>query len=159
VGHFLRVGTPGGVSPSSRPAEVRFYFDADVLGLAKVIARLRFDATYPGDPGATIHRHERPACPIADSAVADRVWIPEVAQRGWLIITRDRRIQDHRAEIAAVNDHEAKMVVLSSLDATTTWMQLEILMASWRRIEPLHRLPDPFIFRATRTSTARVALE
>jgi hypothetical protein len=30
-----------------RPAEVRFYVDADVLGLGKVIAELRSDATYP----------------------------------------------------------------------------------------------------------------
>ena len=26
---------------------VRFYFDADVLGLAKVVAKLRSDVTYP----------------------------------------------------------------------------------------------------------------
>jgi hypothetical protein len=30
---------------------VRFYFDADVLGLAKVMVMLRSDMTYPGDPG------------------------------------------------------------------------------------------------------------
>jgi hypothetical protein len=30
---------------------VRFYFDADVLGLAKVMVQLRSDVTYPGDPG------------------------------------------------------------------------------------------------------------
>ncbi|MGH2867045.1 MAG: hypothetical protein ACRDNK_05675 [Solirubrobacteraceae bacterium] len=41
-------------------------------------------------------------------AVKDEVWIPEVAQRGWLIITRDRPIQDHPAEIAAVRNHGAK---------------------------------------------------
>lgn len=35
-----------------RPAVVRFYFDADVLGLAHTICRLRNDCTYPGDPGA-----------------------------------------------------------------------------------------------------------
>jgi hypothetical protein len=35
------------VNPRHRPARVRFYFDADVLGLAKVIAALRPDVTYP----------------------------------------------------------------------------------------------------------------
>ena len=34
-----------------KPALVRFYFDADVLGLAKVIDKLRADITYPGDAG------------------------------------------------------------------------------------------------------------
>jgi hypothetical protein len=98
------------VSPSTRPADVRFYFDADVLGLAKVVARLRFDATFPGDPGATIHRRERAACPITDPATPDRRWIPEVTERGWLIVARDRRIQERRAEIDAVQEYGAKMV-------------------------------------------------
>ena len=34
-----------------KPAVVRFYFDADVLGLAKVLVQVRADVTYPGDPG------------------------------------------------------------------------------------------------------------
>ena len=66
---------------------MRFYLDADVLGLAHVVADLRSDATYPGDPGAIIKRRERRACPIVDPATKDDVWIPEVASRGWLIIT------------------------------------------------------------------------
>ena len=44
------------MSPGQRPATVRFYFDADVLGLAKVIVSLRHDVTYPGDPGGVVHR-------------------------------------------------------------------------------------------------------
>jgi hypothetical protein len=85
-----------------RPATIRVYFDADVLGVAKVVAALRYDVTYPGDPGATINKRSRPACPVTTPAAKDDVWIPEVAQHGWLIITRDRHIQDHPAEIAAV---------------------------------------------------------
>ena len=110
----------------ARPATVRFYFDADVLGIAKVVAALRSDVTYPGDPGATIHRRTRPACPVTTPAVPDEVWIPEVARHGWLIITRDRHIQDHPAEIAAVRNHSAKMVALSAADAGSTWNQLEV---------------------------------
>lgn len=34
----------------ARPSVVRFYVDADVMGMG--IAGLRFDVTYPGDPGA-----------------------------------------------------------------------------------------------------------
>jgi hypothetical protein len=39
-----------------KPAEVRYYFDADVLGLGKTVTRLRPDATYPGDPGGVLHK-------------------------------------------------------------------------------------------------------
>lgn len=36
-----------------KPAQIRFYFDADTLGLAHTIVQLRRDVTYPGDPGGS----------------------------------------------------------------------------------------------------------
>lgn len=54
-----------------RTADVRFYIDADLLGLAKTLAPLRSDLTYPGDPGATVHRRERPPCPTRPAGVRD----------------------------------------------------------------------------------------
>jgi PIN like domain len=147
------------VTAAVRRAEVRFYFDADVLGLAKIVAALRNDATYPGDPGATIHRRARPACLISDPATPDRLWIPDAAGQGWLIITRDSRIQDHRAEVSAVREHGAKMVALTGRDARSTWQQLEVFMRQWRGIEDLAESSGPFIWRATRSSMSRVMLD
>ncbi|MGO9959651.1 MAG: hypothetical protein ACLP50_27365 [Solirubrobacteraceae bacterium] len=144
---------------AARPARVRFYFDADVLGVARVVARLRSDATYPGDPGATIHKRDRPPCPITDPATLDRIWIPAVAERVRLIITRDSRIQEHRAEIAAVRDNGAKMIALTGKDARNTLQQLEVVMCQWRRIEELADVAGPCIWRATRTSLGRVTLD
>lgn len=143
----------------TRPATVRFYCDADILGLAKVLADLRSDITYPGDPGATLHRRKRPACPITETRTPDDVWIPTVARLGWVIITRDSRIQEHRAEIEAVKAYDAKMVALSGKDAGSTWAQLEVVMSQWRRIESLVDDPGPFIRRATRSGLAAVKLD
>lgn len=97
----------------AKPATVRFYFDADVLGLAKALVGLRNDITYPGDPGGVVHKRERPPCPVTDPATADDVWIPVVASYDWLIVTRDSRIQDHRAEIEAVRENDARMIALA----------------------------------------------
>ena len=141
-----------------KPAEVRFYFDADVLGLGKIVTQLRPDATYPGDPGGVLHKRERPACIIADPDTDDDIWIPAVAAEGWLIITRDSKIQDRRAEIAAVRDHGARMVALSSADAIGTWAQLEVLLRQWRAIEALLALPAPLIRSASRSGLATVKL-
>ena len=139
----------------AKPAVVRFYLDADVLGLAHVVAGVRSDATYPGDPAAIIKRRERSACPIADPATKDDVWIPQVASLGWLIITRDSRIQQHRAEIAAVKASNARMVALSGDEARGTWQQLEVLMKHWRAIDELTDEAGPFIYTAkTRTIKA-----
>lgn len=142
------------MSPA-RPVAPRFYFDADVLGLAKLVCQARADFTYPGDPGATIKKRQRPACIITSPAVLDPIWIPAVAAQGWVIVTRDRAIQGNRAEINAVRDHGAKMVNLASADATNTWAQLEVLMSRWRDIEPLPDRPGPFIYIASRTATLR----
>ena len=48
---------------------VRFYVDADLLGLAKILAGARSDVTYPGDPGGVCRdRSTRPPCPVTDPA-------------------------------------------------------------------------------------------
>jgi PIN like domain len=140
------------VTRPAKPATVRFYFDADVLGLAKAVVRLRSDSTYPRDPGGVVHKRQRPPCPITSAAGLDRDWIPEVARQGWVFITRDRHIRDHRAEIGAVREHRAKMVTLAAEDARGRWNQLEVLMCQWRPIERVVDEPGPFIYRATRTA-------
>jgi hypothetical protein len=137
-----------------KPAVVRFYIDQDILGL-KILASTRPDITYPGDPGATIHKRQRPPCPVKPGTL-DVDWLPIVAEQGWLIITRDSHIRQHRAEINAVMDHGAKMVALASEDAGNTWSQLEVVMTQWREIEKLVDLPGPFVYTAHRTSLTKI---
>ena len=144
---------------STRPAVVRFYIDADVLGLAKVLVQVRNDVTHPGDPGGALHRRVRPACLISDTAARDEAWIPEVTRHGWLIITRDRNIATNPAEIAAVRDSGARMVTIAGAEAIGTWQQLEVFMCQWRAIWALVDETGPFIYSATRTSLRRIALE
>jgi hypothetical protein len=141
-----------------KKGHVRFYFDADVLGLAHVVANLRPDSTHPGDPGGVVHRRLRAAGPVVSPAVKDHVWIPEVAGLGWLIITRDARIRDHCAEIDAVRSSGARMVTLGGRDAGGTFDQLEILMCQWRSIEGCFAEAGPFIYVASRTAFRPVDL-
>ena len=84
-----------------------------------------------------LHKRRRPACPITSPHTDDADWIPAVAGAGWVTITRDRHIQDHRAELAAVREHRLRMVALSAPEARTTWEQLEVVMCQWRAIEAL----------------------
>jgi hypothetical protein len=132
-------------------ATIRFYFDADILGLAKILANLRYDITYPGDPGAIVHKHQRPACPIQPRD-HDTDWIPTAASAGWLIITRDANIRVHRAEINAVIENGPRLVALASQDANSKWKQLELAMTQWRAIEKQADLPGPFVHAAYRTT-------
>jgi hypothetical protein len=136
----------------TKPAEVRFYFDADVRGLGMLLARIRPDVTYPGDPGGEVHKRLRPPCVVADVATRDDVWIPRVTAERWLIITRDRQIRNRPREIAAVRDYGARMIALTAADATNTFNQLEVVMCRWRDILRSLDQTGPFIYAATRTS-------
>lgn len=100
----------------------------------------------------------RPPCPIASPAVKDSIWIPQVTAFGWLIITRDGKIQEHTAEMAAVRDNAARMVALGSRDARGTFDQLEVFMCQWRAIQACLDEAGPFIYVATRTTFRRVPL-
>lgn len=80
MGVCLRDLGAGGV----RTASVRFYFDADILGLGKLLATLRSDVTYPGDPGGVLHKSRRPPCPITTSHTRDLDLSPVVARARWV---------------------------------------------------------------------------
>lgn len=137
-----------------KAADVRVYFDADVLGLAHILCRERTDFTYPGDPGLTLHKRRRSACAIAPHA-KDQDWIPIVSRRNWLIIGRDRHIQQRPVELDAVRRHNARMVNLAGEDAGNTWAQLEVFMTRWREIEAVLEKPGPFIYQAFLTKSLR----
>ena len=143
----------------AKPAPVQFYIDADVLGLAKILTQVRGDVTYPGDPGGPVKGGRfRAPWPITETATRDYVWIPETARQGWLIITRDRHIQEHRAEIAAVKESGARLVTLAGAEAVDTFHQLEALMCIRRQILRLLDRPGPFICVATRTKLRDLSL-
>ncbi|WP_326550505.1 hypothetical protein [Micromonospora sp. NBC_01813] len=82
----------------TKPAGVHFYFDADIRGLGILLSRIRSDVTYPGDPGGEVHKRLRPPCVVTDVATPDDIWIPQVTEQGWLIVTRDRHIRTRSRE-------------------------------------------------------------
>ncbi|TDW70484.1 hypothetical protein [Kribbella pratensis] len=141
-----------------RESVVRYYLDADILGLAKVLCPLRNDMTCPGDPGAVVHKRERPPCPIVDTRTPDTAWLPVAAAQGWLVISRDRNIRENLAERRAVRESGVKMIALAGDDARTKWGQLEVVMTRWRQIEALADEPGPFIYRAGRRRMIRLEL-
>lgn len=131
---------------------IRFYVDADLLGVAKVLVGVRADVTHPGDPGGLgLDGHHRIPCPILPGA-KDTVWIPQVAALGWVTITRDRHIQSRPAERSAIVNHSARVITLDARHALNKWAQLEIIVTQWRAIEALADIPGPWIYTVTRTS-------
>lgn len=149
------------------PASVRYYFDADILGLAKIVASIRADATYPGDSGGEVRNRFRPPCPITDPATKDVDWIPLVASRGVHHYARpaDRGASRRTRGVVAtrfngngskVEHHGAKLFRIASKKPLNVWGQLEVLMARWRDIQRLGAKEGPFIHLLYRTSVRQV---
>ena len=136
-------------------AKLRFYVDADTLGLAHLLTAVRSDVTYPGDPGGTVDKRKRPACDI-DPATPDHEWIPVVAERGLVVITRDRRISQRTGEKAAVRDASGRHISITSREPLRKFEILEVVICQWRKIEELASLPGPYIYGITRTSIRKI---
>jgi hypothetical protein len=108
---------------------IRFYFDADIIGLGKLLIQVRADVTYAGDRGGVgIDRKPRPLSPIVPS-VLDPDWIPKIVALGWLVITRDRHMLSRPAERREILQSGARHIRLDpSRGQLSKWDQLEILM-------------------------------
>ena len=140
------------------PVPLRFYFDADTLGLGKVLAPLRADITYPGLSAGIVRNEERAVCPVVDPSALDRDWIPIVAQAGLTVITRDRRIASRPSELEAVKTHGLKLVVVTTKENLRLWGLLEIVVGNWRSIERVHEESGPFAYRLGRAGLRRIQL-
>ncbi len=131
------VGLPQRVRREGLP--VRFFFDESVLGIGRVMATARGDCVYPG--------HER--SPI-QTGMADVQWIPMVAERGWIVVARDKKIRHRPAEWEALSKHPLRMLVLTTVGNLTVWEQLRVFVARWDRIEELLKEDPPWMYAVTK---------
>ncbi len=144
---------------------VRFYLDADTLGLAHVLVTIRGDVTYPGDPGGKYKRLVRPACPITRPKTPDSEWLPVVAQHGWLVITRDQNLRNKTVEMESILRHGAKVVTIVNArrykgvepPKLDVFRQLRILLTHWDDVEGLLDVPGPFIYDVSPTGIHKIA--
>ena len=86
-----------------------------------------------------------------DTTVEDRVWIPEVTVRGWVILTKDKNIRRAPVEIEALRNANARYVCLTAGNMRGD-EQAACLVAHWKTIDSvvLHK-PVPLIASVTRT--------
>lgn len=142
---------------------IRFYVDADLIGLGKLLVQVRTDVTYAGDPGGLgINKKLRPPSPI-EPGVKDHIWIPRIAQEGWVVITKDRHMESRPWELDLIVSSGARHVRIQGPPVEKKrklrkWDQLEIVVRNWTAIERLVDEPGPWIHTATRTRLSRLPL-
>lgn len=110
--------------------DVVYVVDENLLRLGAGMTAVRRDTA----------RFSRP--PVDDllpQGILDPDWIPIVGQRGWVVITNDRRLRTRPMEAELAIEHKLKVVHLhGQLGVRPAWEQLTRLTARWPAIERHH---------------------
>lgn len=119
-----------------RPKAV-YFTDENTLGLGKLLERSgRDDVVYPGHPGL-------PQVPLG---TPDVDWMPVIARRELLVITRDRRIRTRPAELAVYSEFGIRSVWIGTKRDLGPRDQLELFLRHEDRLrrEMVKRGPGPW---------------
>lgn len=114
-----------------------YFTDENALGLGKLLRRSgRDDVLYPG--------HE--ALPEVPLGTPDLEWMPVVAQRHLIVITRDRRIRTRPAELQAYWEFGIRSVWIGAKQDLAPADQLELFLRHEVRLrrEAVKRGPGPW---------------
>lgn len=82
----------------------------------------------------------------------DEVWIPQVAQRGWVIISGDRKILRRPQEVRALVESQARMLILVGNHAPAVELASNLINTMDKIDELLDRMEPPVVVRVYRPS-------
>ena len=102
----------------------RFFFDASLLGVARIMAQSHDRITYPGHSEWPFGQDED-----------DETWLQLVGDRGWCAIFRDKRIRYRTTERAALERHRARAVVVATSRNLTIKDNVALLDRYWSDVE------------------------
>jgi len=107
------------------PASLRLFVDESLLGLGKALTIARRDVIHAGHP----------LIPEVPYGALDPIWMPAVATRGLAVLIRDRHIRTKPAEIAALRNHNLRVMWLAGKRDLTTWGYLDRIVRRWDDID------------------------
>ncbi|MCH8877709.1 MAG: DUF5615 family PIN-like protein [Chloroflexi bacterium] len=91
-------------------------------------------------------------------ATPDALWLANIGQRGWILVTRDRAITRRPVERAALKKHKVGAFYLLGKDMNT-WDQVRQVIRCWHRILELgSKTKRPFAFKVSRAGRKIEAL-
>lgn len=128
-----------------------YFCDENLLGLGKLLLRHgRDDVVWPG--------HDQ--LPEVPAGTPDLEWMPFVAQRGLVVLTRDRRIRTRPPELRAYLEHGVRSVWLGAKQHLGPQQQLELFLQHEQRLhrEVLKRGVGPWALALTPSGVRPVRL-
>jgi len=122
------------------PQVAGWFVDENSLGVAKALAYVRGDITWPGAPDGPV-----------SAGAADTTWLPIIGRAGLVVLTRDKRIRSRPLVRQALLDHDVRACFLTSGGSLTLFDQLRLWLRYWDDIENLvARQPAPWLASVTR---------
>ncbi|MFM9968212.1 MAG: hypothetical protein ACKVQK_07405 [Burkholderiales bacterium] len=137
-----RSGTPSAANSTSKQPEPVCFFVDESLDSMIVASALR-------DAGANIER----AADHFPKGSLDEVWLTEVGQKGWVVLTRDKRIRYRQLERLALKSARVRAFVF--IGGNVTMQETgEILVKALDRMTKIVRaVPGPFIYHLGRSGS------
>lgn len=75
-------------------------------------------------------------------------WLPDVGRRGWIVISRDKKIRSRPGERRILEESNVGCFIIAQKQNPTRWQYLKLLAATLDRIEEVfNETPRPFIFK------------
>ncbi|WP_214410053.1 hypothetical protein [Sphaerisporangium fuscum] len=111
--------------PPIDPRGLRFFVDETSLGVGRALALLRRDVIH------TSH----PLIPEVPLGTLDDEWIPKVAARDLVVITRDKRIRTKHAKAMLYAEHKARVFWIAGKRDLSNWDTMCLLTRRWDDIE------------------------
>ena len=118
-----------------------FFIDR-CLGKKQIAAILR-------NAGWQVEIHDDHFSPGAE----DRVWLREVGERGWIVLTKDQHIRYRETELKALIAANARAFVLTGGSLQGHEMAEAFKNAYPKMIRCIEKYPGPFIARVTKSGS------
>jgi hypothetical protein len=115
---------------------VKYVVDENLLSLGNAMVAVRRD---------TARFSREPVDDLLPRGILDTDWIPIVGDRGWVMITNDRRLRTRPVEAELAIAHQLKVVHLHGKVANQpAWDQLIRVATRWSNIEEQQPKPGPW---------------
>ena len=139
--------SPQSGGPPESP--IHIFVDRNLSG--GILLRKLREAQVTSDLGLVIRSHpeEFPEFDIIGE-VSDAAWLAEIGKRGWLILSRDLRIQYNEVEKQAVKDSGASFFAITAKNVSSAEMARIILKAMKRIVTFAEEHSPPFIAKVYR---------
>jgi len=124
---------------SKPPSEVVYYLDRN-LGRHVIAKALRA-------AGAVVEVHDD----HLPATAPDEDWIELAARKSWLAITKDRNIRYRAAELEAIREHSAMVLVVRATNATGQDIADVLVKAQMRIRRFVDKHDAPFVARIDRS--------